>query len=102
VKAEISFDCYYPEEFSFIEGCYRLPGEDWKVFFFTNRYASRKWDGTLQIVQNQVWRSGVTGVEVRLPREANCGPAIVLKMLGDVLGVDYWSVGPGPDSLQLK
>jgi hypothetical protein len=102
VNAEISFDCYYPEEFSYIEGCYRLPGDEWKVYFFTNKYPGRGWNGQLEIIANQVWRSGIAGVEARLPVDAKLGPLIVLEMLGNVLGVKFWCVGPGPDSLQLK
>ena len=65
MKAELTFDCLYGDDQDNMEGCYRLPGQDWQVYFFT-----RWWDdGGPEVRLNTVWRSGVTGVNVRRAKD---------------------------------
>jgi hypothetical protein len=97
MNAEISFDCYYPEDCDHIEGCYRLPGEQWRVFYFT-----RWWQGKPEVRPDAVWRSGVRGVQVNHPKDAVLNNSVVMQVLSSALGVTHWTEVRGPDSLQLK
>jgi hypothetical protein len=97
MNAEISFDCYYPEDCDHIEGCYRLPGEEWRVFYFT-----RWWQGKPEVRPDAVWRSGITGVQVNHPKDAVLNNSVVMQVLSSALGVTHWTEVRGPDSLQLK
>jgi hypothetical protein len=97
MTAELSFDCVYGDDQNHVEGCFRLPGRDWQVFYFT-----RRWEGQPEIIPAAVWKSGVTGVNVQHPKDQPLNQAVVIAVLSDVLGVTSWSVVSGPDSLTLK
>ncbi len=98
MKAEISFDTIIDSNGEEnIEGCYRIEGKDWSVFYFT-----QWWDDQPHIVKDAVWRSGITGVDVRFPKDNILNKSSVMKYLSQILGVTEWSEVKGPDSLQLK
>ena len=101
MNAELSFDCEY-DDFDFIEGCYRLPDEDWQVFLFT-RCPDWNTRGLVREVRTDVvWRSGITGVQGHLPKHEPLTPFVVAQLMGDALGVTWWTYVFGPDSLMLK
>ncbi len=97
MKAEITFDCFYPDDSDNIEGCYRLPGATWQVYYFT-----RWWSGEPKIVLGAVWRSGITGVNVQHPKDQLLNKTVVMQVLAAALGVTEWAEVRGPDSLTLK
>jgi hypothetical protein len=99
MNAEISFDCIFPddEDHANIEGCYRLPGQDWKVFYF----GRRDWREP-EIIVDAVFQSGVRGVNVWHPEGQHLSKLVAMQVLGHTLGVTEWAVVVGPDSLQLK
>jgi hypothetical protein len=101
MKAELTFDCYY-DDFDHIEGCYRLPGEDWKVFYLARVWKGKLWDGPREIQTGVVWRSGITGVQGRIPKWEPLTPFVAAQIIGDALGVTWWAFVPGPNSLLLK
>lgn len=100
MTAELSFDCWYGDS-DHIEGCYRLPGEDWKVFYLTRRL-NGKTCAVRDIRTGVVWRSGITGVQGHVPIGEPLTPFVSAQIMGDALGVKMWSYVIGPDSLQLK
>jgi hypothetical protein len=99
MNAKISFDCLYGEaDGDNFEGCYRLPGGEWQVF-----YVTRWWQhGEPEIRKNATWPSGITGVNVNHPKDAPLNMSIIKQVLADALGVTEWQEVIGPDSLQLK
>lgn len=101
MNAELTFDCYYDES-DHIEGCYRLPGEDWKVFYLTRWWNGKPWVGPREIQTGVVWRSGITGVQGKIPKQEPLTPFVAAQIIGDALGVKWWCFVLGPDSLQLK
>jgi hypothetical protein len=98
MKGEISFDTNIDDNGQEnIEGCYRICGENWQVFYFT-----KWWDGAPRIIKDAVYNSGITGVDVWFPKNQILNKFAVIKLLSDILGVTEWSEVRGPDSLQLK
>lgn len=103
VTAEIAFDTQVSKEGQrHVEGCYRLAGEDWRVFYFTSWYNGQRWKGPQEVIADQVWQSGICGVEVRCQDDLIINKGFVKKTLGNVLAVTDWLEVRGPDSLQLK
>ena len=96
---EISFDIIIPDDkdISVLEGCYRLPGGDWKVFIVT-----RRWHGQPDVDIQHVFSSGVVGVKVDHPRHEILTKLVVRSVLSDLLGITEWREVVGPDSLTLK
>ncbi|MBY8828842.1 hypothetical protein [Hephaestia mangrovi] len=96
--AEITWDLVMSEDMAFAEGCYRLQGEDWQVI------TAHKAKGIKLIgVRNGVrWDSGVTGMNIVLPDDANINAAKLLKMMSETLGVSEWVEVRGPDSMMLR
>jgi hypothetical protein len=85
------------EDMSFVGGCYRLEGGLWQVFIFAPP-AGRP---ATEFRTNLVWASGVTGLNVFVPRNVKLNKSTVLKVLSDALGVDEWTEVRGPDSMVL-
>ena len=103
MNGEITFDTQVDElGQDHIEGCYRIGGEDWKVFYFTHWFNGDLWSGDPVIKKDAVWQSGITGVNAVLPKEQRLNKTTVLDTLSELLGVQGWSEVRGPDSLQLK
>lgn len=103
MKADISFDLILGDEdrHNHFEGCYRLPHEDWKVFYFTRWSQGREWQGQLDICKDVVWPSGITGVDAKYPGYP-LTKIVVKRLLAKSLAVTEWTEIAGPDSLQLK
>ncbi len=82
----------------FVEGVYRLPGEEWQVVIVSafDRDVPER-----QVVPQQ-WESGASGVLIRLPRAARINAATVERALSAALGVSEWVRVRGPDSTQLR
>jgi hypothetical protein len=100
--AEISFDTIIPVEgTSNIEGCFRLAGEDWQVFYFCHDLNGQVCVGPAR-VRRGTWRSGITGVQGHFPRGQVLDKILVCEILSEILGVHQWIEVQGPDSLELK
>jgi hypothetical protein len=94
--AEISLDLVMDDDMSFVEGCYRLPGAEWRVFIFSKRdTAEVTW-------QFGSWDRGVKGVVLYVPRTEKLNRSKVQAHLSRVLGVESWSEVKGPDSMVLR
>jgi hypothetical protein len=94
--AEISYDLIMEDNMSFVEGCYRLPGHDWEVFT-TIRTEDEKFG--YKFVS---WSSGVTGINIFVPREITLNTTRIEQMLSKILDVDRWIVVRGPDSIVIR
>ncbi len=98
MRAEISYDLVMNDDMEFVEGTYRLPGEDWQVVIvlaFDRNVPEPQ-------VDRQQWESGVSGVLVRLPRAERINAATIERVLSAALGVSEWVRVRGPDSMQLR
>ena len=96
--SEISFDLIMTDHMSFVEGAYRLFGEDnWHPFIVSRRSVERP-----EIRKDLTWKSGATGVQVLYPRWENLNKEIVMKILGDCFSVAKWQEVKGPDSMALR
>jgi hypothetical protein len=98
MKAEISFDLVMEEDMAFVEGCCRLQDQDWQVFIFRKSRGLEK----VGVRKHLVWESGVTGVNIIVPDEAQLNKHVVMTVLASELGVTEWSEIRGPDSMQLR
>jgi hypothetical protein len=97
VRAEISYDLVMDDEMDFVEGTYRLPGAEWQVFIFTTLG-----EATATHWRLSEWKSGVTGVFVRCPRDRPLNKRAVEAILSEALSVGEWIEIRGPDSMQLR
>jgi hypothetical protein len=99
-KGEITFDIVVPEDgVTFVEGCYRIDGGNWEVFFFRK---GDQWSGAPSIRRNAVFSSGITGVDGVLPDNWVLNKKTVMGILAVAEGVEVWTEVLGPDSLILK
>lgn len=96
MQAEISYDLVMEDEMSFVEGAYRLPGDEWQVFIFGKHKLQDP-----QVMKSR-WDSGVTGLVFHVPRSHSLNKKIVEGMLSAALGVSDWLEVCGPDSMQLR
>lgn len=96
--AEISYDLVLEDDMQFLEGAYRLLGNDWQVFIVLGFY--REVQG-VEIVPQQ-WQSGVTGLLLKIPMAERINAATVERLLSKRLGVSEWARVRGPDSMQLR
>lgn len=104
VLGEITFDTIVPEEGTGnIEGCYRVHGGNWYVYYFTNQHKdSGPCTGVPRITNNAVFSSGISGVSGVLPTEWTLNKTTVMNVLAGAVGVDGWTEVRGPNSLLLK
>ena len=83
--AEISYDLVMEEDMAFVEGSYRLPGEDWQVVIVS------RYDGAEPQVVPQKWASGASGVVVWFPRSARSDSTRYLLCGGASQRVPSWT-----------
>jgi hypothetical protein len=95
-RAEISYDLSMEADMSFVEGTFRLPGQDWHVFIFSRRSALQP---RFRFTE---WDSGVSGIHVEFPESLKLDQAAVERILSTALDVEQWSVVRGPDSMELR
>jgi hypothetical protein len=98
MEGEITFDLVMENDMDFVEGCYRLAGGPWQVFIFARRSDVEK----QEVRKNLVWKSGVTGLNVFLPRDTKLNKSVVLAVLSETLDVATWSEVRGPDSIVIR
>ncbi len=99
---EITFDIVVPDEgVTHVDGCYRVNGGNWQVYYLTNRN-----DGVSSIVApaigNAVFSSGITGVSGIVPADWVLTKTSTQAILAEVVGVDGWIEVTGPNSLIIK
>lgn len=98
-KGEITFDIVVTESgVTFVEGCYRINGGNWQVFYFGKE---RQWSGAPHIRRNAVFSSGILGVSGIVPANWVLNKKTVMGMLAVALGVEEWTEVNGPDSMML-
>jgi hypothetical protein len=103
MKGNISFDTNVAEAGeAVIEGCYKIDGGSWQVFYFTNWWREAPWQGDPLITYPGIWKSGITGVQVIYPKEKILNKRTAMEVLSKILGISDWFEVRGPDSLQLK
>jgi hypothetical protein len=97
MKAEISFDLVMEDVMSFVEGTYRLPGGDWRVFIFGP-------DSSVTSPEAKAgkYANGVAGVFVGWPESLTLNKVAVLRTLSELLDVTEWTEVRGPDSMDLR
>jgi hypothetical protein len=96
MQEEISYDLVMDDDMAFVEGSYRLPGEDWRVVIVS------RGDVAEPAVVPQVWGNGVRGELIRFPRGVRLNAEAVERVLSAALGVSKWARVRGPDSMQLR
>ncbi len=96
MRAEISYDHVMDDDMSFVEGTYRLPGQEWQVVIFSRRPIA------FPELRSGAWESGVTGVWVGFPKEWQLNKSVVERLLGEHLGVTEWVEVRGPDSMNRR
>ena len=95
--AEISYDLVMEDDMHFVEGTYRLAGEDhWRVFVTLRR------DGSEFNVLPVTWDSLVSGVNIIVPQTTVLSAVLIQEILGQYYNVDQWIVVQGPDSMALR
>jgi hypothetical protein len=98
MEGEISFDLVMNDNMPFVEGTFRLPGQEWQVFIFGP-------DTTVvapEVNPRARWESGVTGVFVKWPESLRLHKAVILQILSEHLGITKWNEVHGPDSMGLR
>lgn len=99
----ISFDTEVSESGQpHIEGCYKLPMSEWRVFYFTHYRGGRLWNEDPKINRNAVFSSGIRGVDAVFPASTVLNKASVIQLLSDIIGDVTLRETKGPDSLMLK
>lgn len=102
-SGEVTFDIVVPEEgVRYAEGCYRIDGGHWHVYYVTNRHNGAPWTGEPAIRSDAIFQSGISGVDGLVPADWILNKMTIKKILAEALGVGAWIEVSGPDSLILK
>jgi hypothetical protein len=97
---EITFDVVVREEGArIVEGCYRIDGEDWKVFLLAKESDAF---GSPCIKSDAVFESGISGIYGVVAADLVLNKQAVLRILTELVGVDTWTEVKGPNSLVLR
>jgi vacuolar-type H+-ATPase subunit F/Vma7 len=94
--AEISYDLIMDDNMSFVEGCYRLPNQDWQVVIVS------KWNAQTIGYKFTEWDSGVTGIVIKIPKHIRLDAERTEKILSKILRIEVWQRVRGPDSIILR
>ena len=96
LNAEISFDLIMNDDMRFVEGTYRLAGEDcWRVFVSLRRDIPEPY--LLPVTWNLV-----SGLNIIVPNSTVLNAAFIQRIMGEYYNVDQWIVVRGPDSMALR
>lgn len=98
MNAEITWDLVMSEDMSFAEGCYRIENGPWQVITAFKREGLSQ----INVRNNLTWISGVTGMNIVLPRTSTINATVLLEIISDILGVEVWEEVHGPDSIRLR
>jgi hypothetical protein len=98
MRGEVTFDLVMDDDMSFVEGCYRVNGNDWEVFIVTKSPDCVE----LNIKMGLVWDSGVKGINLIFPEATKLNKTVVLDALSKALDIAEWSEVQGPDSMNLR
>ena len=100
---EITFDIIVPEEgVAHAEGCYRVDGGNWLVYYLTNWHDGASWTGDPAIRSDAIFQSGISGVSGIVPADWILNKKTIKRLLAEAIGIDGWIEVSGPDSLILK
>ena len=100
---EITFDIIVPEEgVAHAEGCCRVDGGNWHVYYFTNRHHGPPRTAEPTIRTDAIFQSGISGVSGMVPTNWILNKKTIKRLLAETAGVDGWIEVSGPDSLTLK
>jgi len=99
-SGEITFDIVVPEEGApVVEGCYRIEGENWKVYLLANESDAF---GSPRFENDAVFQSGVSGIYGVISADRVLNKKAVLRILTEAVGVDTWTEVDGPSGLVLR
>lgn len=101
MRAEISYDLVMDDDMPFVEGTYRLPGQEWQVLIVLAR-GPRDRERLVDEVTPRTWASGMTGLVIRMRSSVKINAASVEQVLSTALGVSEWMRVRGPDSMWLR
>ena len=96
MEADICYDLLMEDDMDFIEGTFRLPGSDWKVFIVMKRQVSRP-----DIAETE-WANGASGLIITVPVSLQLNKQILEYEMGKHLGVARWHETRGSDSMSLR
>ena len=103
VLGEITFDIVAPEYgTTHVEGCYRLNGGNWLVYYLTNYQDDESPIDAPIIDRKAVFSSGLAGVSGFFPANWLLNKKTIRDVLAEAVGVDGWVEVTGQDSLGLK
>ena len=100
---EVTFDIVVPEEgVRYAEGCYRINGGNWHVYYVKNWHNGAPWTGEPTIRSDAIFQSGISGVDGIVPADWILNKKTIKKILVEAVGVDAWIEVSGPNSLILR
>lgn len=100
---EVTFDIVVSEEgVRHAEGCYRIHGGNWHVYYLANWHDGASWTGDPTIRSAATFQSGISGVSGIVPADWILNRTTIKKILAEAVGVDGWIEVSGPNSLILK
>ena len=103
ILGELTFDIVVEEAgVTHVEGCYRLAGGNWQVYYLTNCDAGGLPLHVPFINNKAVFSSGLIGVTGYFPADWLLNKESIGRILADAVGVNGWVEVIGPDSLLLK
>ena len=85
-----------------VEGCFRLSGEEWRVFHFTHWHQGALWMWKPIERPSAVFQSGVSGVDAVYPMSVILNKKTSMDLLSSILGGVFWDEVRGPDSIEIK
>ncbi|MGP0068841.1 MAG: hypothetical protein ACLQGP_35230 [Isosphaeraceae bacterium] len=97
-RFDISFDTVLEEDNSIVEGCIRVPGRFWQIFYFSKKDVPELRHHFV------MWPSGIASIEFDVPRDALLGKDYMIRALSNVFDTrpESWSNIYGPDSMILR
>jgi hypothetical protein len=100
---EITFDIVVPTEgVNNVEGCYRINGGNWQVYYLTNWRHRASPTSAAIIESNALFQSGISGVSGVVPGDWTLNKRRIKEILAEAVGVDGWIEVTGPNSQILK
>jgi hypothetical protein len=96
MHGEITYDLVMEDDMDFVEGCYRILPDDWRVIIVSKC--------AINSIQRQecTWGSGVKGFFILVPKSTVLNRDTTERLLTEATGVATWRRVPGPDSMQVR
>ena len=102
-EGQLTFDTVVAEEGQdHVEGCYRIGGEDWKVFYFSRLQDGHLWTDDAVIRKAVTFQSGIVGIDGVIPPTTVLNKEECVSQISNATNVHKWIETIGPNSLILK